>query len=33
MHLDSIFNELGLLGKIATSSRTSSKETTISKKI
>jgi hypothetical protein len=33
MHLDSVFNELGLVGKLATSSRTSYKEKTRSDKI
>jgi hypothetical protein len=32
MHLDSVFDELGLVGKLATSSRTSYKETKRSKK-
>jgi hypothetical protein len=33
MHTKSIFNELGLVGKITTSTRTSHKEKPISKKI
>jgi hypothetical protein len=33
MHLDSVFNELGLVGKLATSTRTSYKETTRRNKI
>jgi hypothetical protein len=33
MHLDSLFDELGLVGKLTTSSRTSYKETPGSNKI
>jgi hypothetical protein len=33
MHLDFVFDELGLVGKLATSSRTSYKETPRSNKI
>jgi hypothetical protein len=33
MHLDSIFDKLGLVGKLETSSRTSYKETPKSKRI
>jgi hypothetical protein len=33
MHLDSIFDELGLVGKLETSTRISYKETTSSNKI
>jgi hypothetical protein len=33
MHLDSVFDELGLVGKLETRTRTSHKETKISKKI
>jgi hypothetical protein len=33
MHTNSIFNELGLVGKITISSRTSHRETQISKKL
>jgi hypothetical protein len=33
MHLDSVLDELGLVGKLETSSRTSHKETTRSNKI
>jgi hypothetical protein len=32
MHFDSVFDELGLVGKLVTSTRTSYKETTRSKK-
>jgi hypothetical protein len=33
MHTKSVFNELGLVGKLTTSSRTSHRETSISNKI
>jgi hypothetical protein len=33
MHTNSVFNELGLVGKLTTSSRTSHRETPISNKV
>jgi hypothetical protein len=33
MHTDSIFDELGVIGKLATSTRTSHRETPISNKV